>query len=278
MAIDTAGNAYVTGRTTSADFPTQSAYRSVNNKGGAPSAFVTKFSADGSSLVYSTYLGGSSWDYAYAIAVDSSGSAYVTGLTQSADFPITKGAYQTVCSPQPSNTVTSANNSQSACYGSTPSVFVTKLSPAGNSLVPSTFLGGYGGAYGTAIAVDSVGRAYVAGSENSPCNTSYLFQACFPTTSGATIVPMLTTSVTGVLLCRGARPRRRQLALRHTVRRLERPEVQRHHNLGRDVGHCDNGGFQRLFLSDRRDQAGRLPDNNWRVRPLPPLSITPGAT
>jgi uncharacterized protein (TIGR03437 family) len=187
IAIDAAGSAYVTGRTTSVDLPAKNGYQMVQSKGGAPSAFVTKFSPDGSSLVYSTYLGGSNWDYAFAIAVDSSGSAYVTGLAQSPDFPITKGAYQTVCSPQPSNKVTSANDSQSGCYGSTPSVFVTKLSPAGNSLVYSTFLGGFGGSYGTGIAVDSADRAYVAGNENNPCNTSYVFQACFPTTAGATV-------------------------------------------------------------------------------------------
>lgn len=195
LAVDAAGSAYVTGRTASSDFPTKNPYETLS-KGTAPSAFVTKFSPDGKSLVYSTYLGGSSWDYAYAIAVDSTGSAYVTGMTQSADFPITKGAYQTICSPQPSNTAASANGSQSGCYGSTPSVFVTKLSPAGNSLVYSTFLGGFGGSYGTAIAVDSAGRAYVAGNENNPCNASYAFQACFPTTAGATIPTSTANNVT----------------------------------------------------------------------------------
>ena len=64
---------------------------------------MTKFSPDGSSLVYSTYLGGNGYDYAYAIAVDSSGNAYVTGQTNSANFPVTTGAYQTVCAPNPSN-------------------------------------------------------------------------------------------------------------------------------------------------------------------------------
>jgi len=189
LAIDAQGSAYVTGRTASTDFPTKSAYQNqkASSKGTAPSAFVTKFSPDGSSLVYSTYLGGTNWDYAYAIAVDSSGSAYVTGYTQSSDFPITPGAYQTVCSPQPNNKSSSANAAGNGCLGTNNSVFVTKLNPAGNSLVYSTYLGGYGGGYGTAIAVDSAGRAYVAGNENAPCNTSYGFQACFPTTAGATI-------------------------------------------------------------------------------------------
>ena len=71
--------------------------------GDWPSAFVTKFSPDGSSLVYSTYLGGNGYDYIYAIAVDSSGNAYVTGQTNSANFPVTTGAYQTVCDPTPNN-------------------------------------------------------------------------------------------------------------------------------------------------------------------------------
>ena len=189
LAIDAQGSAYVTGRTASTDFPTRNGYQNQKapSKGTAPSAFVTKFSPDGSSLVYSTYLGGTNWDYAYAIAVDSSGSAYVTGYTTSSDFPITAGAYQRVCSPQPNNTSSSANAAGNGCQGTNSSAFVTKLSPGGNSLVYSTYLGGYGGGYGTAIVVDSAGRAYVGGNENAPCNTSYVFQACFPTTTGATI-------------------------------------------------------------------------------------------
>ena len=185
LAVDAAGSVYVTGRTFSSDFPTKNAYQGVHNKGGNPSAFVTKFSPDGSSLVYSTYLGGSSWDYADAIAVDSSGSAYVTGNTNSNDFPTTPGAYQTLCSPSPSTppgTVTRAT-----CSTTQSSAFVTKLNPAGTGLVYSTFLGGFGGSEGTAIAVDSAGRAYIAGNENAPCNLSYSFPACFPTTAGATI-------------------------------------------------------------------------------------------
>ena len=107
LAVDSAGSVYVAGYTYSLDFPTKNPYQSappakqfggVNVPPGQwPSAFVTKFSPDGSSLVYSTYLGGNNSDYIYAIAVDSSGSAYVTGQTSSASFPITSGAYQTVC-------------------------------------------------------------------------------------------------------------------------------------------------------------------------------------
>jgi uncharacterized protein (TIGR03437 family) len=184
LAVDAAGSVYVTGRTFSTDFPTKNAYQGPPAKGGNPSVFVTKFSPDGSSLVYSTYLGGSGWDYADAIAVDSSGSAYVTGNTTSNDFPVTSGAYQTLCSPSPSTppgTVTKAS------CNTNNSAFVTKLNPAGTGLVYSTFLGGYGGSEGTGIAVDSAGRAYIVGNENAPCNLSYSFPACFPTTAGATI-------------------------------------------------------------------------------------------
>ncbi|HUA57713.1 MAG TPA: SBBP repeat-containing protein [Verrucomicrobiae bacterium] len=198
LAIDAQGSAYVTGRTASTDFPLKNPYQNAKKVAGTSSsaAFVTKFSPDGKSLVYSTYLGGTNWDYAYAIAVDSSGSAYITGYAQSADFPITSGAYQTVCSPQPNNTSSSAKAAGNGCQGTNNSTFVTKLSPGGNSLVYSTYLGGYGGGYGTAIAVDSAGRAYVGGNENAPCNSSYLFQACFPTTSGATIQTSNANNVT----------------------------------------------------------------------------------
>jgi uncharacterized protein (TIGR03437 family) len=172
IAVDSAGSAYVTGYTNSIDFPTKNAYQSPPpakqvSPGIWRSAFVTKFSPDGSSLVYSTYLGGDANDEGYAIAVDSSGSAYVTGETNSSKFPTTPGAYQPV-------------------YASNISAFVTKLNSTGTALAYSTFLGGATNAYATAIAVDSYGRAYIAGNENNSCTASST-QGCFPTTSGAVI-------------------------------------------------------------------------------------------
>ncbi len=173
LAVDSAGSVYVTGSTLSVDFPTKNPYQSGPPPkqvapGGWASAFVTKFSPDGSSLVYSTYLGGNGADHGFAISVDASGSAYVTGQTTSLNFPITPGAYQTVGS-------------------STYSAFVTKLNSAGTGLVYSTFLGGRANwAYATAIAVDSAGSAYVAGNETDTCSSSTL-PSCFPTTTGAII-------------------------------------------------------------------------------------------
>jgi hypothetical protein len=196
LALDSTGSAYVAGDTYSIDFPTKNPYKSAPpakvtgvSPGQWPSAFVTKFSPDGSSLVYSTYLGGNGYDYIYAIAVDSSGNAYVTGQTDSPDFPATAGAYQTVCSPSPNNTGAPVQNS-SNCGGADTSAFVTKLNPTGTGLVYSTFLGGNGSyAYATAIAVDSAGRAYIAGNEAENCylGQPFTFQSCFPTTSGAVI-------------------------------------------------------------------------------------------
>src|ERR1035441_9119212 len=196
IAVDSAGSVYVTGNTYSLDFPTKDPFKSAPPAkvtgvppGQWPSAFVTKFSPDGGSLVYSTYLGGNGYDYGFAIAVDSSGSAYVTGETNSPDFPVTPGAYQTVCSPAPNHTGP-APPAESNCYSSNTSAFVTKLNPTGTGLVYSTFLGGNGSwAYATAIAVDSAGRAYIAGNEDEDCYRGQpdTFQSCFPTTSGAVI-------------------------------------------------------------------------------------------
>jgi uncharacterized protein (TIGR03437 family) len=196
LAVDSAGSVYVAGSTYSLDFPTKNPYESAppaKQFGGAnvppgewPTAFVTKFSPDGSSLVYSTYLGGNYNDYIYAIAVDSSGSAYVTGQTNSTGFPITPGAYQINCDPFPNNTGPAAG--AASCNSANVSAFVTKLSPAGTGLVYSTFLGGYAYAYANSIAVDSAGRAYIAGNEQTYCSTQYTtYQGCFPTTSGAVI-------------------------------------------------------------------------------------------
>ena len=112
--------------------------------GGGGDAFVTKIDAAGSTLVYSTYLGGAGYDLADGLAVDSSGNAYVTGCTQSTNFP--------TASPL------QASNGGGACDG-----FVTKINAAGTALVYSTYLGGSGVDAGFGIAVDSSGNAYVDG-------------------------------------------------------------------------------------------------------------------
>ncbi len=156
IAVDSGGHAYVTGFTSSTDFPTTpGAFRTTS--GSAAHAFVTKLNAAGSALLYSTYLGGSGNDQGFGIAVDSSGHAYVTGLTSSIDFPTTPGAFQTAS-------------------GGGPHAFVTKLNAAGSALVYSTYLGGSRFDLGRGIAVDSGGYAYVTGFTTSPD---------FPTTTGA---------------------------------------------------------------------------------------------
>ena len=144
IAIDGSGNAYVTGQTKSTDFPTKSAHQGTN-KGGFD-VFVTELSSTGT-LVYSTYLGGSSDDSGNAIAVDGSGNAFVTGGTKSSDFP-TQGPYQ--------STLKGALNA-----------FVFELNSTGSTLMYSTFLGGTGSDVATGIALDGSGNAYIAGSTSS---------------------------------------------------------------------------------------------------------------
>ncbi len=155
IAVDSSSNAIVTGGTASTNYPTTSGAYQTSNAGGYD-MFVTKLSANGASLVYSTYLGGSSGDYGSGVVVDSSGNAIVTGYTESTNYPTTLGAYQT---------------SNAGGYD----VFVTKLSTTG-SLVYSTYLGGSSGDYGHRVVVDSSGNAYITG---------YTLSANYPTTSGA---------------------------------------------------------------------------------------------
>ena len=186
LAADSQGAVYVTGYAESIDFPvSNNAYQGTRpNKTGTRTAFVSKFSPDGSTLEYSTYLGGHGNDYGYAIAVDAQGNAYVTGTTGSGNFPTTSGAYQTVCSPHPGNTPPF----DSGCDGNgMTSPFVTKLNPTGTGIVYSTFLNGWDDGYALAIALDNNGRAYIAGYENAICDTRYVYQGCFPTSAGAVI-------------------------------------------------------------------------------------------
>src|SRR5450759_4319745 len=154
FVVDSAHNIYVVGNTFSTDFPVTLNAAQPTKGGGSSNnhdAFVTKIKADGSGLVYSPYLGGSKEDEASGIALDDLGNAYITGMTQSTDFP-TKNAYQP------------------AYGGERGDAFVTKLNPAGTEFVYSTYLGGNGdenyfsghGPYG-AIAVDSTYNAFVTG-------------------------------------------------------------------------------------------------------------------
>ena len=153
ITVDSQGHAYVTGHTNSSDFPvTPGAFQPPTV--GSENIFITKFSSDGGSLIYSTYFGSTGYNTVDSISLDTQNCAYVTGSTGGSDFPTTPNAYQT-----------------------TPGrIFVTKLAANGESLVYSTYLGNGSDGEGTGISVDFQGCAYVAGLTRSNV---------FPTTPGA---------------------------------------------------------------------------------------------
>jgi len=155
IAVDPSGTAYVTGWTGSSDFPTTPGAFDTSYNGY--DAFVVKLNAAGSALTYATFLGGGHDDAGKGIAVDSSGAAYVTGLTDSSDLPTTPGAFDTT-------------------YNGGRDAFVVKLNPAGSGLAYATFLGGSHWDVGLGIAVDGGGSAYVTGGTES---------SDLPTTPGA---------------------------------------------------------------------------------------------
>lgn len=160
--VDSSGNAYVSGNTVSANFPTVSAFQSVN--AGSTDAFITKFNSAGSSLLYSTYLGGSGVDTARSVAVDTTGAAYIAGYSNSSNFP-------TVDPIQATN------------LGLVDLVIV-KVAPSGSSLSYSSYLGSTG-SEGTApaVAIDAEGNAYVAGESGG---TDYPTTGIQPSSAGST--------------------------------------------------------------------------------------------
>ena len=164
IAVDATGQVYVAGLTASTDFPVTTG-SAQTARGGGWDAFVTNLSPDGSGLVYSTYLGGTDFDFGSDIVLDAGGNAYVTGRTSSSDFPVTTGAAQTACA---------GGGSAGLCMDA----FAAKLNAAGSALVYSTYLGGTGreNDLGGGIAVDGSGNAYVSGHTDS---------TDFPTTPGA---------------------------------------------------------------------------------------------
>lgn len=153
IAVDNNGNAYITGESASDDFPTTPNAIHTSRQ-GATDAVAAKLSSDGSQLLYSTYLGGTSYDGGFDIAVDSASNIYITGVTQSNDFD--------------------TMNAAQATYGAGTDAFVTKIA-ANGSLAYSTYLGGSRDDRGWGIAIDSNSNAYVTGRSGSDN---------FPTTAG----------------------------------------------------------------------------------------------
>ncbi len=146
IAADAAGNTYITGFTKSIDFPTKpGVFQPVPQ--GSQDAFIVKISPNGSAILYATFIGGNGTDTALGIAIDAQGNAYITGRTESTNFPVTTGAFQM--------TLSGGNGIGDA--------FALKLDPTGGKLVYSTYLGGSLDEQGNSIAVDKSGSAYVAG-------------------------------------------------------------------------------------------------------------------
>lgn len=148
IAVDTSGNAYITGETQDVNFPTTSGAYNTSFPGGSIHIFVSKLNASGSQLEYSTYIGGTNADMGRAIDVDDSGNVYITGETWSDDFPVTTGVVQ------------------SSLSGTT-DAFVLKLNSTGSSLLYSTFLGGSEDDEGMGIVVDDSGYSYITGHTQS---------------------------------------------------------------------------------------------------------------
>ncbi|HWW75446.1 MAG TPA: SBBP repeat-containing protein, partial [Pyrinomonadaceae bacterium] len=162
VAVDADGNAYIVGSTGSVDFPVKNAIQSSNHGGGCEcgsgDAFIAKMNADGSALLWATYLGGHDDDAAFGVAVDAARNVVVTGVSYSADFPA-KNAMQ--------STNGSIDPSCPDCGYITTDAFVTKIAAAGNKLTFSTLLGGIEDDGGRGVAVDSGGDIYVAGFTDS---------------------------------------------------------------------------------------------------------------
>ena len=165
IAVDSSGSAYVTGIVTSDDFPVVNAIDNMLASHAVDDAFATKFNPSGSALMYSTYLGGGSADDPYALTIDQAGNVYITGRTNSSDFPLTN----------PIQATRTAFD-----------MFVTEINAAGSAVLFSTFLGGSGSESGRGIAVDRLGNIHIAAEGTS---TDFPVKNAFQGTSGGGSAP-----------------------------------------------------------------------------------------
>jgi len=156
IALDEGGNVYITGGTSSSHYPTTSGAYDEGYNGGSD-VFVSRLNSSLSTLLASTFIGGSGWDYSYCIALDGGGNVYITGKTESSDYPTTSGAYD-------------------ESFNGYDDVFVSKLNSSLSNLLSSTFIGGSSSDYGYSIALDGDGNVYITGKTGS---------SSYPTTSGA---------------------------------------------------------------------------------------------
>ncbi len=176
LALDASGNVYVTGYTVSTNFPQLAPIApptaKQNPNGGWPWAFVSKLSADGSTLLYSTYVGGSARDYGQAIAADTHGNVVIAGWTESNDFPVTVAAFQVLCAP---NFTNSPNAAFASCApAASQNAFIAKFSQANGQLLAATFLGGAASQdSANAVAIDAAGNVYVSGNTFAGQNIPY---------------------------------------------------------------------------------------------------------
>ncbi|HEX8566959.1 MAG TPA: SBBP repeat-containing protein [Pyrinomonadaceae bacterium] len=170
VAVDAAGNTYLTGYTTSINFPHAGAVNDSSHNGG-DDVFVTKLNATGTTALYSTYLGGSNDENGLGIALDSLANAYITGLTRSPNFPITPGVADSTCQS------TTGPGGLCAPFPHAGDAFVTKLNGTG-AIAYSTFVGGLNYEQAHAIAVDGAGNAYITG------QIADGFSCTFPTVNG----------------------------------------------------------------------------------------------
>jgi hypothetical protein len=182
ITIGSSDNAYISGYTNSTNFPTSSPFQTSN--GGGYDAFAIKLNVAGSALNYSTYLGGSASDFSTAVVVDPNGNAYISGSTDSANFPISSSPFQTT-------------------YGGSTDVFITKLNAAGSASIYSTYLGGSGTDTGSGIGWGLNGNVYITGQTSS---TNFPISSPFQTSNaggtGDAFITQLsenTVVVTGLL-------------------------------------------------------------------------------
>ena len=157
MVVDGYGNTFMTGYTSSTNYPTSTGAFETSYNGGLDDAFVTSLNATGSDLLYSTFIGGDNSDEGNSIAIDANGNTFITGYTQSTNYPTTSGAYD-------------------VSHSKGMDVFVTKLNSLGSSQIYSTFIGDSNDERGTSISIDSSGNAFITG---------YTGSKNYPTTPGA---------------------------------------------------------------------------------------------